>query len=163
MEKAALPITNCPRHGVGAESTRVSLTRKLLLWTTLSLVLMRGILIFHPSFGQSVSSTMQSIYPPLLGGYLSGRQTLTTLSGGDLNAICVQEIALEPKNRRDMYKQLGSLFETAKFRQRAVELHSGAIQIPTESYDQMDDIGVDPRWEAFQPFHEYLFKSFPLM
>lgn len=32
----------------------------------------------------------------------------------------------------------------------------------TESFDSMDDIGVDPRWEAFGPFHDYLLKSYPL-
>lgn len=33
----------------------------------------------------------------------------------------------------------------------------------TESYDEMDPVGVDPRWEQFAPFHEYLKKAFPLM
>ena len=33
----------------------------------------------------------------------------------------------------------------------------------TESYDHMDPVGVDPRWEAFGPFHDYLLKAFPLM
>lgn len=33
----------------------------------------------------------------------------------------------------------------------------------TESYDQMDPIGVDPRWEIFAVFHDYLVKSFPLV
>ena len=35
--------------------------------------------------------------------------------------------------------------------------------LSTESYDKMDPVGVDPRWEAFKPFHEYLEKAFPLM
>ena len=31
----------------------------------------------------------------------------------------------------------------------------------TESFDNMAPVGVDPRWEAFGPFHEYLLKAFP--
>lgn len=27
----------------------------------------------------------------------------------------------------------------------------------------MDPVGVDPRWEAFGPFHDYLLKAFPLV
>jgi len=33
----------------------------------------------------------------------------------------------------------------------------------TESYDGMEPVGVDPRWEAFKPFHEYLATTFPLV
>jgi len=33
----------------------------------------------------------------------------------------------------------------------------------TESYDRMDPVGVDPRWDAFGPFHDYLLKAFPLV
>ena len=33
----------------------------------------------------------------------------------------------------------------------------------TESYDDMEPVGVDPRWDAFGPFHDYLLESFPLV
>ena len=33
----------------------------------------------------------------------------------------------------------------------------------TESYDHMEPVGVDPRWDAFGPFHDYLLESFPLV
>ena len=33
----------------------------------------------------------------------------------------------------------------------------------TESYDHMEPVGVDPRWDAFGPFHDYLLKAFPLV
>lgn len=33
----------------------------------------------------------------------------------------------------------------------------------TESFDLMDAVGVDPRWEVFGPFHDYLLQAFPLM
>jgi len=27
----------------------------------------------------------------------------------------------------------------------------------------MEPVGVDPRWDAFGPFHDYLLKAFPLV
>ena len=33
----------------------------------------------------------------------------------------------------------------------------------TESYDKMDPVGVDPRWDVFGPFHNYLLHAFPLV
>ena len=27
----------------------------------------------------------------------------------------------------------------------------------------MDPVGVDPRWDAFGPFHDYLLEAFPLV
>jgi hypothetical protein len=33
----------------------------------------------------------------------------------------------------------------------------------TESYDDMGPVGVDPRWDVFGPFHDYLLKAFPLV
>lgn len=38
---------------------------------------------------------------------------------------------------------------------------SGAVQIPTESFDDMGDVTVDPRWDIFKSFASYLEKSFP--
>jgi len=33
----------------------------------------------------------------------------------------------------------------------------------TESFDGMGDVGVDTRWLAFGPFHDYLENAFPLV
>jgi len=43
-----------------------------------------------------------------------------------------------------------------------VELNSNRT-LRTESYDKMDPVGVDPRWDAFGPFHDYLLHTFPLV
>ena len=37
------------------------------------------------------------------------------------------------------------------------------VKQSTESYDKMGPVGVDERWEAFGPFHDYLIQAFPLM
>lgn len=39
---------------------------------------------------------------------------------------------------------------------------SAAVRIPTESYDDSGPVGVDPRWDVFQEFHELLAELFPL-
>lgn len=49
-----------------------------------------------------------------------------------------------------------------EFRKLAITRLSGAVQIPTQSYDDMGDIGVDPRWDVFDSFADYLTKTFPL-
>jgi len=36
------------------------------------------------------------------------------------------------------------------------------VERSTESYDNMGPVGVDKRWDAFRPFHDYLVQSFPL-
>jgi Gly-Xaa carboxypeptidase len=75
------------------------------------------------------------------------------------NDVCMQNPALEPTY--EIYDKLDQLFRSSQFRQRVVSLHSGAVRIPTEIYDEMGDIGVDPRWDPFVEFGEYLSKSFP--
>jgi len=39
----------------------------------------------------------------------------------------------------------------------------GAVQIPTESFDDMKPVGEEPRFDIFADFHEYLEKTFPLV
>ena len=43
------------------------------------------------------------------------------------------------------------------------ELIKLLINPRTESYDEMDPVGVDPRYEVFASFHDYLSDAFPLM
>jgi Gly-Xaa carboxypeptidase len=52
--------------------------------------------------------------------------------------------------------------DSISFRGVAIERLAGAVQIPTQSYDDMGGIGVDPRWDIFYSFADYLAKTFPL-
>lgn len=47
--------------------------------------------------------------------------------------------------------------------QKQVERLSAAVRVPTESWDDNGDVGVDPRWEIFGQFHLVLQKLFPLV
>ncbi|EON96418.1 putative carboxypeptidase s protein [Phaeoacremonium minimum UCRPA7] len=50
-----------------------------------------------------------------------------------------------------------------KFRNETVARMSGAIQIPTQSYDDMGDVNEDERWNIFYDLAAYLEKTFPLV
>ena len=39
----------------------------------------------------------------------------------------------------------------------------GAVQIPTESFDDMGNVLEDDRWDIFDDLHAYLKKTFPLV
>ncbi|KAI0924588.1 hypothetical protein AcW2_005436 [Taiwanofungus camphoratus] len=75
--------------------------------------------------------------------------------------MCPQASPLVPQKNEELWSSLGETFGTEAFLDRAVNWIAGAVRIPTQSYDKMDPVGVDPRWEAFGPFHDYLLSSFP--
>lgn len=79
------------------------------------------------------------------------------------DSLCPQTDQLTPVKHANLYKQFGGIIDTDSYKERAIRWLSGAVQIPTESYDEMGGIGEDSRWEAFAPFHSYLQSSFPLM
>ncbi|KEQ58937.1 putative vacuolar carboxypeptidase Cps1 [Aureobasidium melanogenum CBS 110374] len=45
--------------------------------------------------------------------------------------------------------------------QRQVERLSAAVNVPSISYDDNDDVDIDPRWHAFVTLHEVLKTQFP--
>ncbi|KAH0836669.1 hypothetical protein J3R83DRAFT_8389 [Lanmaoa asiatica] len=77
--------------------------------------------------------------------------------------LCPQAPELIPVKNNASWETLTDIYGTEAFQSKAVDWLSGAIRIPTESYDQMDPVGVDPRWEKFAVFHDYLVKAFPLV
>ncbi|KIK60400.1 hypothetical protein GYMLUDRAFT_261395 [Collybiopsis luxurians FD-317 M1] len=74
--------------------------------------------------------------------------------------LCAQSDALNPSN--PLWSVVGKTIGTEAFKDRAVNWLAGAVQIPTESYDDVTQID-DPRWETFGQFHDYLFETFPLV
>ncbi|KAF5336103.1 hypothetical protein D9611_006330 [Ephemerocybe angulata] len=83
---------------------------------------------------------------------------ITSMSSG-----CPQVDALRPSKHQEVWSEVTKEIHTEDFRNQAVQWLSGAVQIPTESFDQMGPVGQDPRWDAFAPFHAYLESSFPLI
>lgn len=84
-------------------------------------------------------------------------------SAHSMDALCPQVERLMPVKHAHLYEQLGNFIDTDSYKHRAIHWLAGAVKIPTESYDEMGEIGEDSRWEAFAPFHTYLHEAFPLM
>lgn len=78
----------------------------------------------------------------------------------DVN-ICLQAEVLSPTKHAELWADLSAVIGTYQFKDRAVQWLGGAVRIPTESFDNMGPVGEDPRWDAFNPFHEYLADAFP--
>lgn len=75
---------------------------------------------------------------------------------------CTQADVLRPSKHHDLWTDITQQIGSPEFRSQAVQWLSGAVQIPTESFDAMGPIGEDKRWDAFGPFHSYLQSAFPL-
>ncbi|KAJ9138232.1 Peptidase family M20/M25/M40 [Pleurostoma richardsiae] len=76
---------------------------------------------------------------------------------------CPQVAPLTPSQRTSALSEMDSYFDTVKFRNETVARMAGAIQIPSQSYDDMGPIGEDPRWDVMYDVAAYLEKTFPLV
>ncbi|KAF8849205.1 Gly-Xaa carboxypeptidase [Acephala macrosclerotiorum] len=82
-------------------------------------------------------------------------------------ASTYEDVSLEqpfcrPTKRQDITKaNTNELFESPEFRDAIAQRLSGAVKIPTQTYDGMGRIGEDTRWEVFYGFAKYLEKTFP--
>ncbi|KAL5537035.1 hypothetical protein ACEPAF_858 [Sanghuangporus sanghuang] len=77
--------------------------------------------------------------------------------------VCPQADILFPVRNKVVWDTFGAQLDTNDFKSKAIDWLGGAVRVPTESYDKMGPVGVDERWEAFAPFHEFLEKSYPLI
>lgn len=73
---------------------------------------------------------------------------------------CQQVEALWPTSNEAL-KDSFDYLSTPAFEKDSIARLSGAVQIPTESYDDLGEIGKDKRWDAFYPLHDYLKATFP--
>ncbi|KAI1815016.1 peptidase family M20/M25/M40 [Poronia punctata] len=74
---------------------------------------------------------------------------------------CIQVDPLIP-SRQDL-SDMDSYLTSDKFRNETIKHMTGAIQIPTENYDDLGAVGEDPRWEIMYQFADYLRETFPLV
>ena len=84
---------------------------------------------------------------------------------GSRNAVaqCPQVAPLLPSVKSKELELMDDYIPTAKFRNESIARLSGAVKIPTMSYDHMGPIGEDTRWEIFYDFAAYLKEQFPLI
>ena len=82
--------------------------------------------------------------------------------GRDFKSGCVQPNALLPSEQSKLDEAYDHI-ASAAFRNATIRRLSGAVQVKTESFDDLGEIGEDPRWDVFYDFHKYLEKTFPLI
>jgi Gly-Xaa carboxypeptidase len=77
---------------------------------------------------------------------------------------CPQVAPLLPSRTSKELEEMEIYIESNAFQAIAIERLAGAVQIPTQSYDDMvGGVGSDTRWEIFYEFEGYLAKTFPLL
>ncbi|KAJ9113981.1 hypothetical protein QFC22_005799 [Naganishia vaughanmartiniae] len=88
----------------------------------------------------------------------SGLSSAVVTSGSKAHtqSICQQSPILTPRgNLTDLY--------AGDQKDRIIQWLSGAVQIPTEAYDDMVDVEGDERFKIFGDFHNYLEEKFPAL
>ncbi|KAG4431029.1 hypothetical protein IFR05_013487 [Cadophora sp. M221] len=58
-------------------------------------------------------------------------------------------------------KDISDEINSEAFFEKSLKKLQGAVQIPTESFDNMGKVGNDSRWDIFKDFHKYLEDTFP--
>lgn len=74
---------------------------------------------------------------------------------------CAQVPSLRPQNQSHDLDDMDTYIVSDLFRDACVKRLSGAVQIPTESFDDLGTIGEDKRWEIMFDFAIYLKQTFP--
>ncbi|OQN99329.1 hypothetical protein B0A48_14306 [Cryoendolithus antarcticus] len=77
-------------------------------------------------------------------------------------AQCAQPTPLVPASTPKLLAAYESL-SSKTFRDASILRLSGAVQVRTESFDDLGPIDEDKRWEAMYPFADYLAATFPLV
>lgn len=67
----------------------------------------------------------------------------------------------QPKLVPQGYSNLDFILHDDDFAKRELERFQGAIQIPTQSYDDLGPVGKDDRWDIFYNFSSYLETAYP--
>ncbi|KAI0331438.1 carboxypeptidase S [Cubamyces sp. BRFM 1775] len=106
--------------------------------------------IAHP---QTDASTEAAIHGPA--------QALGPLLPSEHSDVCPQPKTIHPSKHRELAEELDRLYSDDIYKLKAYGALSGAVQIPTESYDNLGPVGEDPRWDTFAEFHAYLEQTFP--
>ncbi|KAI0867637.1 peptidase family M20/M25/M40 [Hypoxylon argillaceum] len=74
---------------------------------------------------------------------------------------CPQVHPLVPEHQTSALSKMEEYIRSDKFRGETIDRMWGAIQIPTETYDDLGLVGEDPRWDIMANFTEYLKDTFP--
>lgn len=76
---------------------------------------------------------------------------------------CRQADPLFPSQSSDSLEKMDAYLASPQFLNASVPRLAGAVQIHTQSYDDMGPIGTDPRWDVMYDLAAYLENTFPLV
>jgi Gly-Xaa carboxypeptidase len=101
-----------------------------------------------------------------IGGWFHSPQTPLAFSSDIASnrakpeSRCLQPSALYPSGG-EWLDYMYEFISTPTFENASVLRLSGAVQVRTESFDDLGEIGQDKRWDVFYGFHNYLRAAFP--
>lgn len=81
----------------------------------------------------------------------------------DLPACPQYPALVSTSGNKKLAKEVLDEISSQGFFDESLKRMQGAVQIPTESFDDMRKVGEDDRWDIFKDFHVYLEKTFPLV
>lgn len=85
-------------------------------------------------------------------------------SGRQAPKQCAQVAPLRPNATSPKLDEMDAYLLSPAFKDVSVARLSGAVRIPTVSYDDLsEDVTADPRWAVMPPFVDYLAKTYPLV
>ena len=77
---------------------------------------------------------------------------------------CPAQEVIGPKSYPEITERnVEKLFKSEAFKKLSAERLSGAVQIPTEDFDDMGPVEEDKRWDVFYDLENYFKKTFPLL
>lgn len=76
---------------------------------------------------------------------------------------CPQVDPLFPSQKSDALASMDEYLASPQFLNASVPRLSGAVQIHSESFDDMGPVGEDPRWDVMYDVAAYLERTFPLV
>ncbi|KAH8093792.1 hypothetical protein BXZ70DRAFT_909148 [Cristinia sonorae] len=77
---------------------------------------------------------------------------------------CPQHHPLTPTGRNaPLSAHIQDIYDSPDFQAKTIQALSGAVKVPSESYDAMGPVGEDPRYAVFADLHAFFRKSFPLI
>ncbi|GAB7355839.1 hypothetical protein MBLNU459_g6502t1 [Dothideomycetes sp. NU459] len=91
----------------------------------------------------------------------SSHHSETALHHHNKEPQCPQVDSLLPESQSPKLVDMDQLLRSSAFEKDSIKRLSSAVQIATQSFDDMGKIGDDPRWDVFYGFNEYLEKTFP--
>ncbi|KAL3444676.1 hypothetical protein BJX65DRAFT_297504 [Aspergillus insuetus] len=75
-------------------------------------------------------------------------------------SICPQVPPLRPQNH-EIEQSILTKTSSESYHKSIITKLTGLIQIPSESYDDLGPIGLDPRWDIFYSVEAYIKKAYP--